>query len=308
MKIRNTILIVILIALIGILVYFLYSVFSKSNHQLQNISTVSQNLTSCNNHNVSGSVGSGSVGSGSNDWMISYQNLKNLSKINKILVNNIFNSPNTYIMESPSNFQYNPYGTFVAVFQSYQKFKEDLLNNSIDSNFRWVLYDNERWSKTPLQEQQNPILYEQLFTNLAHQYGYKVILSPSQDLFVESKNNSNGSLYLNSGIAKATYNYADIYEIQAQSFEQSRYRNSHVFTNFVNKVLIQITNHTKPIIVGLGASRVQNATQLYNDFLSIQGSRSQGKIQGFWINIPGSTPNRLNLGIQFLQMVENSCK
>ncbi|MHB8443505.1 MAG: hypothetical protein ACYDAS_04040 [Patescibacteria group bacterium] len=301
MKIRNTILIVILIVLIAILVYFLYSVFSSKNKQLQNISIVSQNLTSCNNQNGSRS------GSRSNDWMITYQNLKNLSKLNPTITNNIFNSPHTYIMESPLKFQSNPYGTFVAVFQSYQAFKSDLLNNKINANFKgsrggWVLYDNEHWSKTPVIEQQNPVLYEKLFTNLAHQYGYKVILSPSQDLFVESKNNSNGSLYLNSGIAKATYNYADIYEIQAQSFEQSRYRSNHIFTNFVNSVLKQI-NNTKPIIVGLSVNRIQNATQLYNDFLSVKG-----KVQGFWLNVPGSTTNSLNIGIQFLQMIQNSCK
>ena len=282
------ILIVILIVLIAILVSFLYSVFSNKNHQLQNISTISQNLTSCKNHI---------------DWMITYQNLKDLSKLNPTITNNIFNSPNTYIMESPLKFQSNSYGTFVAVFQSYQTFKSDLLNHDLNPNFRWVLYDNEHWSKTPIIEQQNPVLYEQLFTNLAHKYGYKVILSPSQDLFVESKNNSNGSIYLNSGIAKATYNYADIYEIQAQSFEQSRYRSNHIFTNFINSILKQINNHTKPIIVGLGVSRVQNATQLYNDFLSVKG-----EVQGFWLNVPGSTAKEIDIGIKFLQMVNNSCK
>ncbi len=298
---RNTILIVILIVLIAILVYSLYSAFFYKNHQLQNISTISKNLTSCNN-------GSRSNGSRSIDWMITYQNIKNLSKINKTIVNSIFDSQNTYIMESPLKFQYNPYGTFVAVFQSYQTFKTDLLNHTINPHFKWVLYDNEHWSKTPVVEQQNPVLYEELFTNLAHQYGYKVILSPSQDLFIESKNNFNGNLYLNSGIVKSTYNYADIYEVQAQSFEQSRYRSNNVFTTFVDNVLKQIPNHTKPIIVGLGTSRVQNSTQLYNDFLSVMGS-----VQGFWLNIPGSTAKRLNIGIQFLQMVgsrsfENSCK
>ncbi len=281
------ILIVILIVLIAILVSFLYSVFSNKNHQLQNISTISQNLTSCKNHI---------------DWMITYQNLKDLSKLNPTITNNIFNSPNTYIMESPLKFQSNSYGTFVAVFQSYQTFKSDLLNHGLNPNFRWVLYDNEHWSKTPIIEQQNPVLYEQLFTNLAHKYGYKVILSPSQDLFVESKNNSNGSMYLNSGIAKSTYNYADIYEIQAQSFEQSRYRSNHIFTNFINSILKQINNHTKPIIVGLGVSRVQNATQLYNDFLSVKR-----EVQGFWLNVPGSTTKEIDIGIKFLQMVNNSC-
>jgi hypothetical protein len=236
-------------------------------------------------------------------WLITYTNLKDLSNINSTLVNNIFNSPNTYIMESPNKYIKYNFGNPVAVFQSYINLKNDILNHKLNPKFKWVLYDNEKWVKTPLNEQQNPILYESLFSSLAHKYGYHVILTPSQDLYIQSKNNINGSEYLSSGIIQASYKNANIYEIQSQSFEQSRYRQNDVFLQFIKNTLKHIGNHSKPIIAGISTSRVQNSQQLYQDFTNIKGI-----VSGFWLNIPKSTPSELKIAIQFLTLIQNNCK
>lgn len=68
------------------------------------------------------------------------------------------------------------------VYTSYAQFQSDLQNGAISTNYKWVLYDPEMWSQTPVNEQQNPALYLKLFGQLAHANGYNVIEAPARDL------------------------------------------------------------------------------------------------------------------------------
>ena len=100
------------------------------------------------------------------------------------------------------------------------------------------MYDNEQWSLTPAREQADPVRYEQLFGQLAHRHGYKVILAPAQDLvpgFDKSSFRSGKAVwqsYLSMGLATASARAADIYEIQAQPYEMSVYRPQHAYARF----------------------------------------------------------------------------
>ena len=78
-------------------------------------------------------------------------------------------------------------GQEVADFRSYAEFKKMIKQRAIPAGVRWVMYDNEQWSLTPADEQADPVRYEQLFGQLAHRHGYRVILAPAQDLVLWSR-------------------------------------------------------------------------------------------------------------------------
>jgi hypothetical protein len=70
----------------------------------------------------------------------------------------------------------------VLVYDSYAQFASDISNGTIDPDYKWVLYDPEEWSQTPVAEQLNPAKYLAQFGHLAHAHGYKVIEAPGRDL------------------------------------------------------------------------------------------------------------------------------
>lgn len=70
----------------------------------------------------------------------------------------------------------------VLTYTSYAQLASDIQNGAIDPNYKWVIYDPEMWSQTPVNEQQNPALYMKQFAQLAHANGYSVIEAPARDL------------------------------------------------------------------------------------------------------------------------------
>jgi hypothetical protein len=182
-------------------------------------------------------------------------------------------------------------GVTVADFKSYTAFSNAIIAGTISPGVRWVMYDNERWQETPLDEQQNPARYESLFATLAHRHGYKVILTPAQDLvFGLSKPGVRAGAaawqrYLALDLAAVSARQADIYEIQAQSDESMRYRATAVYPNFVRAAVAQArtANPHITILAGLSTQRVSSATQLDEDF-----SSTRSTVAGYWLNVPDS--------------------
>jgi hypothetical protein len=71
--------------------------------------------------------------------------------------------------------------TAVDRFTSYKTFKSDV--SKIDKTiFKYVMYDNESWSYTPIIEQEYPATYMAKFASLAHSHGFRVIFEPARDL------------------------------------------------------------------------------------------------------------------------------
>jgi hypothetical protein len=72
--------------------------------------------------------------------------------------------------------------TPVLSYSSYARFSSDVKSGAIKYPYKWVMYDPEDWSKTPVGEQQNPILYMELFGKLTHAHGLRVVEAPALDL------------------------------------------------------------------------------------------------------------------------------
>jgi hypothetical protein len=201
-------------------------------------------------------------------------------------------------------------GQQVADFRSYAEFKKMIRQGAIPASIRWVMYDNEQWSLTPAGEQADPVRYEQLFAELAHQHGYKVILAPAQDLVLVNDRNGfqDGSTswqsYLSTGLATASARYGDIYEIQAQRYEMSMYRSQHDYANFVAAAAAQARAANPDIVIyaGLSTQRVSGAGQLFEDYLA-----TRDLVEGYWLNIPQSAqPGPAAIADQFFRDLPTS--
>jgi len=111
----------------------------------------------------------------------------------------------------------------VLSYASYAQFAADVRTGAITYPYKWVAYDPEAWSQTPLYEQRSPVKYLRLFGQLAHAHGYKVIELPARDLGGVAGSacpalpgESLDPWYIRCNIAGAAAAYADIYVLQDQ--------------------------------------------------------------------------------------------
>jgi hypothetical protein len=101
---------------------------------------------------------------------------------------------------------------------SEAQFAADAAAGAIPSYIRVAHYDNEKWSATPLVEQQHPSLYEMKFCQVAHAHGLLCATGPARDLCPVAYPGS-GSLdncYLSHDMAGDAARYADYTDIQGQ--------------------------------------------------------------------------------------------
>jgi hypothetical protein len=108
-------------------------------------------------------------------------------------------------------------------YASYAQFASDIRTGAITYPYKWVAYDPEAWSQTPLYEQRNPVKYLRLFGKLAHAHGYKVMELPARDLggvpgsaCPARPGESLDPWYIRCNIAGAAAAYSDIYVLQDQ--------------------------------------------------------------------------------------------
>jgi len=206
--------------------------------------------------------------------------------------------------------QSSPAGQNVADFRSYAELKKMIDDGTMPAGSHWVMYDNERWSLTPADEQADPVYYEQLFARLAHRHGYSVILAPAQDIVpgYDQASFQSGQAawqsYLSMGLAAASARAADIYEIQAQPYEIGVYRSQHAYASFVAAAVAQARAANPGIVIyaGLSTQRVSSAAQLLQDYLA-----TRGLVDGYWLNIPQhDKPGPVALADQFLRGIPAS--
>jgi hypothetical protein len=118
-------------------------------------------------------------------WLMGAGTLAGITAQDPSIASQVLNTPATY--GSGSSLTGNPIqpglaATAVLGYTSYAQFSSDIQNARISFPYRWVMYDPEAWSQTPLNEQQNPVRYMTQFGQLAHANGLKVIMAPAMDL------------------------------------------------------------------------------------------------------------------------------
>ena len=118
-------------------------------------------------------------------WMMTAANVQSLSQIDSATASHFFNTSTAYgagasLVKTPVQAGYAT--TPVLNYTSYAQFSSDIASGAITYPYKWVMYDPEDWSQTPVNEQQDPVKYMELFGQLAHAHGLKVIEAPAMDL------------------------------------------------------------------------------------------------------------------------------
>jgi hypothetical protein len=213
-------------------------------------------------------------------WLMTSDHVGALLSQDPLSADWFFNTPNSFSMgASVSGLS----ATSVQGYKSYAQFSSDIANHVIPSTTKWVTYDNESWTQTPLDESQHPAHYMQAFAGLAHQHGLKVIETPARDLMdvkggdcVVQKGEAAETAYIRCGIAAAAQ-YADIYEIQAQALQPS----VSAYKNFVTATVAQVKAKQPSITVmaGLTTDRGDAASQIFANW---QATHTQ--VSGYWMN------------------------
>ena len=118
-------------------------------------------------------------------WIMTAGNVQSLSAVDAGTAAHFFNTPASYgagasLVKTPVQARYAT--TPVLAYTSYARFSSDVRSGAIRYPYKWVMYDPENWSATPVSEQRNPVRYMTLFGQLAHAHGLKVIQAPALDL------------------------------------------------------------------------------------------------------------------------------
>lgn len=227
---------------------------------------------------------------------------------------------------------------------------------TIPSTIKWVAYDPENWTMTSPSdawwtpgtlptgtssvggyttytggqgELGDPTAAMEGFIQLAHEFGYKVMVMPSPDLTgngpgaatisdvqnnVWTQESANPLATVTNDpapwpnatdqtLSQAAGN-ADIYEIQAQAYEGSTYRTSYpgsgqtYFEFYTDQAGWQAqtaaaaAGSSVVVFGGLGADRAPNAADMSSDFTSVNNidNGTSALVSGYWLNIPSDLP------------------
>lgn len=169
----------------------------------------------------------GDVGPSGLLWIVSYGDLVAIQRADPHIASMVLGGPGTYVLEQPESQARQVLGRGIptALFTSYHTFIAALQSHTIGRGFRAVAYDPEYWSRTPTQEQQDPLRYLSLFAAAARARGYKVILMPGRDLLLNSNatcvkrsGETLDAAFVRCGIGRAA-RFASIFELQCAPIE-----------------------------------------------------------------------------------------
>ncbi len=187
--------------------------------------------------------------------------------------------------------------TPVLSYTSYAQFSADIQNGRISFPYQWVMYDPEKWSQTPINEQQHPIRYMTLFGQLAHANGLKVIMAPAMDLgWVPGSVNPRlphepiTRWYLRAGIAAAAATAGDIVNIQAES----QTTNLPQYQWLVNNAAAQARAANPTVQVFAEVSTVNGTPQ------QMAAAAQSISPDGYYLAAPGAIPQ----AAQFLDLMK----
>ena len=118
-------------------------------------------------------------------WSMTAGNVQSMSAVDAGTTSYFFNTSTAYgagasLVKTPVQRSYAT--TPVLSYTSYAQFSSDIRSGAIRYPYKWVMYDPENWTATPVDEQQDPVKYMTLFGQLAHAHGLKVIQAPALDL------------------------------------------------------------------------------------------------------------------------------
>jgi hypothetical protein len=240
-------------------------------------------------------------------WIVMARALELLQKENggAALVDEFFNTPQTYVIGAlTDSASVPPKAVVTDSFTSYVDFDapcgegaqrvgglKNALDKGLDPRVGAVVYDNERWCLTPVEEQAAPATYEALAKAAIHARGLPFISTPATDLVQAVEPGFGGKVYpefLNLGIARAAATSADVYEIQAQGSLPAAGTAGTLanFLSFVTGAATQARTANPRIVVLAGVSTNPSAGDPSAYTLCQAVMQTRGAVDGYWLNVP----------------------
>jgi len=230
-------------------------------------------------------------------WLMGAGTLAGVNTLDPVTASQMLNTPTAY--GTGASMTGNPIqpglkATPVLTYTSYAQFSSDFGNARVNFPYKWVMYDPEGWSQTPVNEQQDPVKYMTKFGQLAHIYGLKVIMAPSLDLaWVPGSvtprltGESGPAWYVRAGLAAAAAAAGDILDVQ----NESQTANLPMFDWMFNNAAAQ-------------ARAANPNVQVFGEVSTVNGSPQQMataaqsvNADGYYVAAPGATTQ----AVQFFQ-------
>jgi hypothetical protein len=195
-------------------------------------------------------------------------------------------------------------GVPTANFKSYAEFRSVVEAAGMHESIRAVLYDPEGWSLTPPAERRDVTAYMERFSTLARRHGWKVILTPSNDLMNlqdKLKGETNPQAYVRYRIAESAARHADIVEVQAQTLEQ----NPAAYREYVRRTRAQAVAANPRVVFLSGLTTNLQGTPVSGPTLHDAATSVRGLVDGFFLNVPRAAPSPAN-GVTLLRMLSET--
>jgi len=218
-----------------------------------------------------------------------------------------FDNPHTYLVGKVP-----PGWTSIATlsFASYAELARQFAAGQIPVSVRAIVYDNEHWSFTPAQEQQDFPSFAKEAASLVHLHHMILLSAPAVDLtqvldpsFLGNRNDR----FLALDLIGAAAAFSDGLDIQAQGSEADPVE----YADFVASAVDQAkrANPTVVILSGLSTNPSGQQVTAGQLFAAYQATRSL--VDGYWLNIPSSEggycprcgPARPGVAIDFLREI-----
>ncbi len=206
-------------------------------------------------------------------WIIADSYLKSLLSLTPEDTRTYLNNPLTNVQGNanpriPDGWTSTPQGHYT----SWASLARDISSGAVTaSSLPVVLYDDERWSKTPEEEQRNPCQSMEQFTKLAHAHGFITNLAPDQNLAgslvgittYQGGETQNWQSYLRLGLATcAARTGTERFHVMSQPFESrwgptpegTAVGGESDFVNFVTQAALQAWAVNPKLVITCGLS------------------------------------------------------
>jgi hypothetical protein len=188
-------------------------------------------------------------------------------------------------------------------YESYAQFASDVTTGLIAPEIKAVLYDPEKWDRTPVSEQLDPVTYLRLFADLAHSKGYLVIEAPARDLMAVDgaacRSNSGETLdqaTLRCNLMASAARYADVAQVQSQADEFDPAR----FSTFVNAAAVQARAANPGVVFLAGLSTSPPTGVASPEALGAAAESVRDIVAGFYLTVCTKCSGELETADAFL--------
>jgi Ricin-type beta-trefoil lectin domain len=217
------------------------------------------------------------------DWIVGQGAISQMEQAgaSSQLITQAFSNNNSYVYgdNSSNHDTASTIGVPTFASASYAQIQAAFASGLLPGAFKAVIYDNERWAATPLNEQQNPAYYEKLTGELLHQHDLLYIATPAPDLMWSVGQPADSyQAFLQADYPGDAARYADVYDIQGQQRED----NLPYFTNFVT-VAAKEARQANPRVKVLIGLRTNPGTAVLESAYSAVETVGDG----YWLNVNG---------------------